>query len=85
MRCRINCQDLVDEENLMKAEWPPDFPRPRFRPYQSAPRPEWHGRECIRIAPNAFRFPEEKSPKYHLIAEWRLTEIESTDDATESA
>ena len=38
------------------------------------PHPSWNGRECIRLAPGVIRFLDEQSPKYHLIAEWRLVE-----------
>lgn len=78
MRCRINYQDLVDELKRLKEGAP--FPdEVHFPKWQIEPRPEWHNRECIKLAPGVFRFPEERSPKHHLIAEWRLTEIESAD------
>jgi hypothetical protein len=37
--------------------------------WQIEPRREWHGREVLMLAPGVFRFPEEKSPQYHLINE----------------
>jgi len=67
---RVNTQDLVDEVNRMRAV----FPDYQWSKNMLEPHPSWNGRECIRLAPGVIRFLDEQSPKYHLIAEWRLVE-----------
>ena len=64
------CCDLVDEVNRMRAV----FPDYQWSKNMIEPHPRWNGRECIRLAPGVIRFLDERSPKYHLIAEWRLVE-----------
>ena len=70
MTLRVNTQDLVDEVNRMRAVVP-DYQWPKT---MIEPNPAWIGRECSRLAPGVIRFLDEQSPKYHLIAEWRLVE-----------
>jgi len=50
------------------------FPDYQWSKNMVEPHPSWNGRECIRLAPGVIRFLDEQSPKYHLIAEWRLVE-----------
>ena len=70
MPLRVNTQDLADEVARMRAAVP-DYQWPK---HMLEPHPGWNGRECIRLAPGVIRFLDEQSPKYHLIAEWRLVE-----------